>query len=307
MKEQSVFSWLSPQAAEVTRLFIGVLIVSAVIFLLVTILVTITCVRFKARGDETPPQRHGRVGPEIVWTVAPFLLLVIIFFFTVRVIRSAEPDSDRALNPDIVVIGHQWWWEVRYPRSGVVTANEIHIPAGKQWLARVESADVIHDFWVPALGPKIDAVPGHPNYLWLSSDSPGIFVGACAEYCGNQHAWMRIRVIAQQADAFTEWEARENRPADVTEDSAGLRLFRQHTCINCHALKGTRAAATVGPDLTHIASRETIGAGVVANTDFNLRQWLSDPQAVKPGILMPNFRMSPGDVDMLVQLLESLR
>lgn len=172
-QDQSVFASASPQSAEIARLFTGILIVSAVIFLLVTILVVIACVRFRTKGEpEHPPQYHGNVRTEIAWTVAPFLLLVAIFVFTVRVMRSAAPGDQPASTPgDIVIIGHQWWWEARYPASGVITANEIHIPAGTRWLARIEATDVIHDFWVPALGPKIDAVPGYPNFLWIEADS----------------------------------------------------------------------------------------------------------------------------------------
>jgi len=310
VQDQTVFASASPQAAEVARLFTGILIVSAVIFVLVSVLVGSACIKFRARGDQIPEQRHGRVKTEIAWTVAPFLLLVAIFVFTVAVMRSAQPDngSDEGIrDPDIIITGYQWWWAARYPHSGVITANEIHIPVGKKWLASIESKDVIHDFWTPPLGPKIDAVPGHPNYLWLEADSPGTFRGACAEFCGNQHAWMRITVIAETAEAFERWEEKQNRPASASEDAPGYRLFQQHDCINCHALKGTHARADVAPDLTHVASRTTLGAGIVANDHSNLRRWLENPQAVKPGIHMPNFRMTPDDVTTLTTFLESLQ
>jgi cytochrome c oxidase subunit 2 len=249
---------------------------------------------------------------EIVWTLVPLVLLIVVFVFTVKVMVATEPSraEGAGAEPDLIVVGHQWWWEARYPKSGSVAANEIHCPVGTRWLVRVESADVIHDFWVPPLGPKIDAVPGHPNYVWLQADAPGTYLGTCSEYCGAEHAWMRIRVVAQAPTDFERWvDEQERLPAPPTAAEAvrGARLFEQQTCVSCHQVRGTPANAMVGPDLTHVASRTTLGAGVMTNTPQHLTAWLENPQAIKPGIRMPDLHLSQSDAQALTAYLETLK
>jgi cytochrome c oxidase subunit 2 len=217
------------------------------------------------------------------------------------------PHGDR--EPDLVIIGHQWWWEIRYPESGVMTANEVHIPVGKKFLARLESIDVVHDFWVPELGRKIDLVPGHPNYMWLVAGEEGVYIGACAEFCGDQHANMRIRVVAESEEEFEQWQEEQLAVPRTPERGIagdGARLFQTKACMNCHTIRGTAAAARVGPDLTHIADRATIGAGVLTNTPENLAKWLANPQKYKQGSYMPNMKLSDSEVRSIVAYLEAL-
>jgi cytochrome c oxidase subunit 2 len=217
---------------------------------------------------------------------------------------DAPPDT----SPDLVVIGHQWWWEARYP-SGAVTANEIHIPVGKDLVVRIESNDVIHDFWAPELGRKIDATPGHPVSIRIQADTPGVYYGACAEYCGAEHAWMRFEVIADPPAEFEAWLVRQLAPGSTPTSEAaarGARLFNDRTCVQCHAVRGTGPLARVAPDLTHLASRTTLGAGVLTNTPDHLAAWLKDPQSIKPGCHMPSLRLEDGDAKDLAAYLGGL-
>jgi len=304
------FNPASPQAADIQSLFFVMLLVAAVIMAIVTGLVAYITVRFRARpGDGEPHQEFGRPRLEIAWTLASLAVVTGLFLLTIRTMRAADPPPG-ARSPDVVVIGHQWWWEVRYPASGAVTANEIHLPVGVRSLLRLQSADVIHDLWLPRLGRKMDMIPGHPNYVWLQPRAAGTYLGACSEYCGAQHAWMRLRVVAQPADEFDAWSRRQLAapvaPAGGAA-AAGARLFQNLTCPNCHAITGTGAAARIGPDLTHLAERETLGAGVLDNTRANLTAWLADPQRVKPGSYMPNLQLSDAQVAELVAYMETLR
>lgn len=212
--------------------------------------------------------------------------------------------------PDLIVIGHQWWWEVHYPQTGVVTANEIHIPVGRQWLVRLESADVIHDFWVPALARKIQLVPGLTNQIWLEANAPGTYDGECAEYCGAEHSWMRFLVVAESPVAFNMWlHGQENAAAIPAMDSAqtGLKIFQTMSCINCHSIRGVSVAANAAPDLTHLAGRQILGGGVLSNTETNLFRWLKNPQAIKRGCFMPDLKLTDAQVGALTSYLETLQ
>jgi cytochrome c oxidase subunit II len=201
--------------------------------------------------------------------------------------------------------------------SGVVTANEIHVPVGRRLLVGVEATDVIHDFWVPELARKVDAVPGHPNHVWMTVTAPGTYTGACAEYCGTQHAWMRLRVIAQPEADFDAWLAHQAEPAAAPREEAaarGARAFRDHTCASCHTIMITSITSMpeaspprIGPDLTHLASRATLAAGAIENTPATLARWIEDPDAIKPGSHMPNLHLGPGEVRDLVAYFEALR
>ena len=303
-----VLSPASPQAAALSRLFVITLFICAVIFVIVSALVLLCIVRFRRKPDDAEPKQiTGNSRLEVSWTVASILVLVLLFVLTVHAMDVADPVTDR--KPDLTVIGHQWWWEVRYP-NGAVAANEIHIPAGTDILMRVDSADVIHDFWTPELGRKIDMIPGHPNHVWIRADKPGEYLGACSEYCGAEHAWMRILVVAEDSDDYKKWESRQAQPAPTPDSDAahrGLNLFRQMTCMNCHTIKGVNPDINVGPDLTHLAGRATIGSGVMKNTPANLRRWLENPQAIKPGCHMPNFHLSKDQVNDLAAYLETMK
>ena len=296
----------SPQAGAIADLFTSTLLICGVIFVVVTGLVVYCIVRFRDRGAGDPAQVEGNRRLEIGWTIAPFLILGWLLVLTVRAMGVADPPVDR--EPDITIIGHQWWWEARYP-SGAITANEIHIPVGKPLVVRIESGDVVHDFWVPSLGRKIDAIPGRPASIWLQADQPGTYLGACAEYCGVQHAWMRILVVAEAPAAFASWEQHELSPAPAEAEGAsrGARVFREMTCVKCHAIGGAGEGARVAPDLTHLAERTTLGAGVLANTPENLARWLKSPQQIKAGCHMPDTQLTDAQVTDLVAYFETLR
>jgi cytochrome c oxidase subunit II len=309
MFTDSQFNPSSPQAQAISDIFILVLLICAVIFVIVTGSLIYAMIRYRRRpGEGEPRQEYGKSKLEVIWTVLPLLIVVFLFGFTIRTMRSFYPPQDE--QPDLLVIGHQWWWEVRYPKSGVVTANEVHIPVGNKLLVRLESTDVIHDFWVPQLARKMDMVPGHSNYIWLEANTAGTYLGACSEYCGTQHAWMRIRVIAQTQAEFDAWQQIQLQipSTPITGEAAqGAELFQRMTCANCHAISGTPADARVGPDLTHLASRQTLGAGVLENTSSNLAKWLANPQAVKPGILMPNMKLTDEEINLLLAYMENLK
>ena len=311
MLKNSLFHPVSPEAQSITHLSIFVGVVMLAILVLITVLVLYAVVKFRSRpGAPEPPQVFGNSRLEKTWTIAALITVTVIFIFTIQTMHSADRTPAPGQKPNLIIIGHQWWWEARYPDSGVVTANEIHIPLDKAWLVRLESADVIHDWWVPDLGRKIDAIPGHPNHFWIQADKPGTYLGTCAEYCGAQHAWMRIRVIVQPEAEFKAWEQRQLQvPAKPTSGLAaqGSKLFSQLTCANCHAVAGTPARADIGPDLTHVASRETLAAGRLEDTPENLGKWVSNPQAYKPGAHMPDFNFTQQQVNELVAYLETLK
>jgi len=299
----SVFSPASPMAEATLRLLFLLLVLGTGVLVVVAAIVVISAIRFRDRGRELPEAAERRKA-EVLWILGAAVLLLIVLVPTVQTMRIVDPPAG-ARAPDLIVIGHQFWWEVRYPASGVVAANEIHIPAGTALLVRVESADVIHNFWVPQLARKIDATPGHPVAMWLQATRPGVFLGACGEFCGVEHAWMRIRVIAHTAPQYAAWHEAQVRPParPVAPDAvAGERLYQQLACATCHA-----SSVAVGPDLTHLASRETLAGGVIENTAANLTRWLANPDAVKPGSLMPNFHLGAREVGELVAYLETLK
>jgi cytochrome c oxidase subunit 2 len=305
----SVFHSESPQAGAISGLFVLVLVVCAVIFLIVAAMVAFGLARFRHKpGEVDPKPSFGNKKLEIAWTVIPVLVVVWLLTLTARGMRGTDPPLDRP--PDLLVIAHQWWWEARYPKTGVITANEIHIPVGAPWLVFLQSADVIHDFWVPRLGPKMDAVPGHPNRLWLEADKPGSYLGTCSEFCGAQHAQMHFLVIAQPAAEFQDWQERQLKPParSLPEEARnGFRLFRSLTCVNCHSVYGTQAKGQAAPDLSHFAGRQTLGAVLLPNNPENLGRWLKNPQALKPAILMPDLKLTDAQVGDLTSYLESLQ
>lgn len=304
----STFAGRSTEARAIADLFTQTLVICAVILAVVTTLVVVCIWRFRAReGAAEPAQIHGHTRLEILWTAVPFLIVVVLFVLTARTMGASDPPADRA--PDLTVTAHQWWWEARYP-SGAIAANEIHIPAGRPLLVELRSADVIHDFWVPALARKMDANPGRPNHFWISADAPGIYDGACAEFCGAQHAWMRIRVVAETPEAFAAWERHQLEPAPPIADAQaarGLAVFKDLTCARCHTIRGASPDLSVAPDLTHLAGRSTLAAGVLENNAANLAAWLKDPQALKPGSHMPSLKLTDDQVTDLVMYFESLK
>lgn len=305
---------ISPLAQASVDLFNLSLAISTVIVLFVAGLVIYMIPRFRSRGPGEPRQDFGNRRLEIAWTIVPVALLAIVLSLTLPVMGQQEVETSKAggpsLQPDVVVTGRQWWWEVRYPASGVAAANEIHLPVGKRVLVQLVGGDVIHDLWIPQLGPKMDAVPGQPNWLWLQAQQPGTYQGVCAEYCGTEHAWMLVRAIAMAPAEYNAWLTANTQPAAAPSGgnaAHGAQLFAQRTCISCHAIAGTAAQALAGPNLTHVASRQIIGAGVLDNNPENMARWLRNPQEVKPGNHMPSVRLSEDEVRDLTAYMETLR
>lgn len=302
----------SVQADRINRLFNHFNIAAAAVLLLVITLTIWFCIRYKRpRGDnsEGSPNEGNRVVETFMIGI-PSLLLIWFFYEMFTVSTAVMPSSHPTRPPDIVITGHQYWWEVSYPASHVSTANEVHLPVGRQLLMEMRSADVIHDWWVPQLGNKMDLIPGHKNYLWLTIQKPGSYIGTCSEFCGEQHAWMRIHVIAQNAQDFSRWlDSNAVAAMPPGDDLArhGKVLFETRSCANCHRIGGTPAIGTAGPDLTHIGSRSAILTGLMANNEKNLIEWIDHPQEIKHGAYMPAFLFGKDSVRALAHYLEELK
>ncbi len=297
------------EASDILGSFSIVLGVAAVIFLIVAGLAVFAAIRFRRRKGREPKQYSENFRLEVLWTVIPLLIVAGLFVVAVRVMSQVNPPVlDK--KPDLTVVGHQWWWELHYPQTGVTAANEIHLPVGQHLLLRFESADVIHGFWVPSLGQKIDIIPGHPNSIWLTITRPGLYLGTCNSFCGMGHANMRIRVFAQPAEQFRAWLAHQRQPASPPSSGGaakGAEVFKEKNCVDCHSIAGLMTRGRVAPDLTHVGSRTTLAAGTVPNTPENLTQWLKNPQTVKKGVLMPDIGLTADQIKHLTAFLEGLK
>ncbi|MBV9768673.1 MAG: cytochrome c oxidase subunit II [Bryobacterales bacterium] len=292
-----------------------VLVIAAVVFLAVGVGVVYSTVRYRLRGSPAtePKQIFGSRKLEILWTIVPLFIMIGLFIVTVRAMVFIDAPQDSSRMPDLIITGHQWWWEARYPSgsypTAIIATTELHIPTSRRLLARIESADVIHDFWAFELARKMDAVPGRPSYIWLEADTPGTYLGACSEFCGAQHAWMRFRVIAEPEADFEAWFSRQAQsppePSGIVAE--GARLFRTKKCADCHAVAATDLSVKNGPSLAHLASREFLGGGISRNTPDAVALWLTNPQAAKPGNRMPDTPLSTGEVQALLAYLESLK
>jgi len=305
----SIFDPVSPHTQAISDLFVITLWICAAIFAVVAGIVGYSLVHYRwNEGAADPVQIAGSKRLEIIWTAIPCVIVLVLFGLTVHAMEQSDPEPPVG-EPDLEVIGHQWWWEVRSPKLGFVAANEIYIPVGRPMSIRLDTADVLHEFWVPQLTRKMTTVPGRGNHVWMQADQPGIYQGVCSEFCGTQHAWMRFEVIAVSEEEFDAWVGQQRQTAAVpTGDAArGAQLFRDLTCINCHAIQGVASHPTAGPDLTHVASRRFLGSGIVPNTPENLRRWMTDPQEVKPGALMPNFKLNDEQLAHLLAYLATLR
>jgi cytochrome c oxidase subunit II len=301
---QSMLHAAGPGAATIASLWWALFAICTGVFAVVLgMLFVAILVRRKENRDELPGSRFIAVTGIIVPTVILLVILVVSLRATVQ-LQAKESDS-----LTIRVIGHQWWWEVHYVEQGIVDANEIHIPTNTPVRFELVSADVIHSFWVPNLGGKMDMVPEHSTYLVLEADRPGQYRGQCAEYCGGPHAKMAFPVIAVSPSEFDEWIAQKSQPP-VTDDARlvrGREVFFAAACDNCHAIVGTEAAGRVGPDLTHMGSRLTLGAGAIANTRENLIQWIRDPHVAKPGNRMPHSSLTQPELETLADYLLHLK
>jgi cytochrome c oxidase subunit 2 len=294
-----------PPAEAIGNLALIVGLIALLIFLVVEGALVYAIWRYRASrhvsGEPATFERNRRL--EIAWTAAPALILALVFVLMLGTVAEIN-GAGAAPAMRISGIGHQWWWEFSY--GSVKTANELHIPTGSAIDLELTSADVIHSFWVPPLGPKADMLPGTTNHLRLFAPRAGVYHGQCAEFCGVEHAWMRITVVAEPQADFDAWLRAQAMPRATIETEAE-RLFLSTICVSCHTIRGTPAAGTAGPDLTHIGSRATIGAGVLPNDVARMRAWLADPQRYKPGSLMPRVPLADGDLDALAAYLGSLR
>lgn len=307
----SVLDPAGPRAARIADLWWVMFGLSAVVFAIVMGLVVAAV--FRGRRGPDPDDRSFFTSSTFVvlgGAVIPFVILMIVFGSTLwTLIANARADDPAAV--PIEVVGHQFWWEVRYPGQDVVTANEIHIPTGQPVQIHLTGADVIHSLWVPQLSGKLDLIPGQTNTLWLEADEPGVYRGQCAEYCGIQHAHMAFLVVAQPPDEFAEWldQLREpaNEPVADTLVERGQEIFLGSACVYCHRVAGTNASGELGPDLTHLASRRTLAAGTLENNLGNLAGWIVDPQTIKPGNKMPATNLTSEELQALLAYLMSLR
>jgi len=312
----NIFAPVSTPAKSIFGLSMFVLAVTAAIFVVVFTLLAYSVVKFRKRADDDgrePPQVYGSNQVEIAWTVIPVLVVLTLLVATARVIADVQnaARSDNAI--EVTAIGHQFWWEFRYPALGVATANELHVPVSDgnhptPTFIKLLSADTDHSFWVPRLAGKTDLIPNHPNSMWIDPHETGVYLGQCAQYCGTQHAKMLLSIYVQSREDFERWIREQREPAVVADTvSEGRRVFETTACINCHSVAGTMATGRFGPDLTHLMSRETIAAGAALNTPENLRLWIRNPDAIKPGSLMPAMQLNDRDLDALTAYLETLR
>lgn len=310
----SIFAPDSTPADQIFGLSMFVLVVTGVIFAIVFGLLLYAAVQFRNRaGDEgrEPLQVYGSGQLELAWTVIPVLIVIVLFMTSARVIHSVQDARRPAGTVEVTVVGHQFWWEYRYPQYGFVTANELHVPVGTATFLELLSADTDHSFWIPRLAGKTDLIPNHPNSTWIDPHSVGLFLGQCAQYCGTQHAKMLLRAAVDSRADFDRWVKAQQQ--SVGEESAlspdaaeGRRVFNATACVNCHTIAGTKAIGRFGPDLTHLMSRETIAAGIAANNAGELRRWLQNPAALKPGCLMPSMNLTDKELDEVTAYLLTL-
>jgi cytochrome c oxidase subunit 2 len=320
---QSSLDPAGPQADHIAHIWWLMLVILSAIFLIVMTMLALATWRRRTSANNEPelvlePDAGGErrmstlVTTGVVITVFVLFILLISSFLTGRSLHSLAASNPQPLTIDIT--GQQWWWQVKYendmPSQMVTTANEIHIPVGRVVQFKLKSNDVIHSFWVPNLHGKTDLVPGHVAATWIRADRPGTYRGQCAEFCGHQHAHMAFTVVAETEEQFKHWYNAQllaaAQPAN-TQLARGQQVFMTSTCVMCHRIQGTDAGGAVGPDLTHVASRQTIAAGTLANTRDNLANWILDSQAIKPGNRMPPNPLSAEDLSALLDYLQSLK
>ncbi len=357
----SIFSPTSTPARELRDLSVFVLAITGTIFVGVSCLLMYVLVRYRTRPDDQtePPQVFGSVQIELAWTIIPILILVVLFLSTARVLFSVQDAREPASALEVTVVGHQFWWEFRYPQYNVVTANELHVPlssdaAPRPTFMKLTSADVMHSFWVPRLAGKTDLLPNRVNEMWIDPHTPGLYVGQCAQFCGAEHAKMLLRVYVDAPQEFQRWISEQQKPQTEIQSSpqgnpgsevhtkpangAGPKLmssdfsgtrnggegaeaettrgvtsqegqleFEHVACINCHTVAGTVANGRFGPDLTHLMSRSTLAAGAISNTPEHLNAWISDPDQIKPGSLMPDMHLSSRQNALITAYLLTLK
>ena len=306
-----------PVAGSERTLGWWLLIIAVTVVAIVTLLVAgAAWLRSREDSGTGLASTAGRNGLRWIYfggLLVPTAILVVSFGLTLGSLHATtRPRSDPAAT--VRIIGHRWWWEIRYvdgdSAAAIVTANEIHVPVGQPVRLELTSSDVIHSFWIPQLAGKTDAIPGVTNVAWLEADTTGVYRGQCAEYCGTQHANMAMLVIAESPREFAAWKERQRAPAAPPADAAtaaGSAVFQRLACAACHTIRGSDARGRIGPDLTHLASRLTIGSGVLENTRGNLGGWIGNSQSIKPGNDMPVVPMTSEDFQALLAYLGTLR
>lgn len=314
----NIFAPESTPADALFGLALFVLGVTGAIFVTVFALLVYAAIKYrkKAGDDVEPVQIYGSDQLELAWTVIPVLIVMVLFLSSARVIHAVQDAREPEGAIDVTAIGHQFWWEFRYPQYGVVTANELHVPVSEKnhrtpTFLVLLSADTDHNFWVPRLNGKTDLIPNHPNHMWLDPHETGLFLGQCAQYCGTQHAKMLLRVYVESRADFDSWikaqlQAAQSGAGLSAEAAAGRRVFETTACINCHAVSGTVADGRFGPDLTHLMSRETIASGATTNTKENLRAWIQNPEIFKPGSRMPAMNLTDKELDQVTAYMLTL-
>ena len=298
-----------PVAQKIDHLFTGVFWVAVAFFVLVEFGVVYLVWRYRHRDDRPEPvQVHGNTRLEMTWTLVPALILLGVAIPTFKTIFDLARNPQSALQ--ITVTGHQFWWEYNYPSLGVTTANEVHMPVGRDVTFTIKSDDVIHSFWIPRLSGKHDAEPGREARITMKASKPGVYLGQCAEFCGLSHANMRLRAFAQTPADFDTWVTDQKRapatPATGTPAGDGFTLFAAKGCIGCHTVQGV-STGKVGPNLTHVYSRSAFAGDTFDMTPDNLRMWLHDPPGVKPGSKMPNLGLSSAEITNLIAYLQTLK
>ncbi|GIW83259.1 MAG: cytochrome c oxidase subunit II [Gemmatales bacterium] len=311
-----MFDPAGPNAESVRSVFWLVLAVCTVIFIVVGGTILAFVIRFRERtidAETEPPQFYGSQPIELAWTLAPALTVLMLALVVIRSVIELRTAPPMQHDQRVRVVGHQWWWEFEYPDYGFSTANELVIPVSEGDQRRsihlqLESADVIHSFWVPRLAGKTDLIPAKTNEMWLAADQEGTYFGRCAEYCGTQHAKMLIRVDVVSEAAFVQWVEQQKKPAAWNQAvQTGHDRFMELACANCHTIRGTDARGRFGPDLTHLMSRHALASGIMENTQANLTRWIKNPNLDKAGCRMPNMRLSDEDVQAIVDYLLTLR
>lgn len=312
----NIFAPDSTPARSIFHLSSFVLEITGAIFVVVFSLLAYAVIKYRERKDDDgsePPQVYGSNQMELAWTVLPVLIVVVLFLSTAQVIHRVQDAQEPKDALQVTVVGHQFWWEYKYPQYNFSTANELHVPLSDPshptptYLSLL-SADVDHSFWVPRLAGKTDLIPNHPNTTWIDPHQTGMFLGQCAQFCGTSHANMLLRVYVQSPANFERWVHEQEQPAvNDPSEAAGRALFVAKTCFACHTIRGTMAMGKAGPDLTHLMSRDTIASGILSNTPENLRKWIRDPAAVKAGAVMPKIDMTGDQLNQIVAYLETLR
>lgn len=306
----SIIKPASDQADLIYRLSVYFIITASAVLLLVVVLLVYILLKFRAKpADSEPKQTRDNKTVERWMIAGPAILVGIFFYLTIDTMQKVESPIT-GQTPDIIITGHQFWWEVHYPSDSLTTANEVHMPVGKKLLIQLKSADVIHDWWVPSLGNKMDLIPGRDNHVWITIQKPGVYEGTCSEFCGAQHAWMRIKVIAQSPADFNAWLEKDKQPAIEASEALAIKgkdIFLKSACSSCHTVKGTTAQGTIGPNLTHLGDRSTLLSGMLENTTTHLENWINDPQKIKPGSMMPKFIYPPDTLAAIVAYVSQLK